>query len=42
MQRAFNCGIGMVLAIAPENTDKVLAGLKDSGEQAALIGTLKD
>lgn len=40
MQRAFNCGIGMVLAVAPEQATRVLADLSASGEQAWVIGRL--
>ena len=41
MQRAFNCGIGMVLAVAPEKVDPALAMLKEHGETAQVIGKLK-
>jgi phosphoribosylaminoimidazole synthetase len=42
MRRTFNLGIGMVLIAAPENADRVIAMLKDGGEQAFKIGVLKD
>ena len=42
MQRAFNCGIGLALAVKPENVEGVLARLADSGETAWVIGQLKD
>ena len=42
MQRAFNCGIGMVLAVKPEQMNTVLERLEESGEQAWVIGQLKD
>lgn len=40
MQRAFNCGIGMVLAVAPTNADAVLAALNGVDETAVIIGHL--
>lgn len=42
MQRAFNCGIGMVLACDPTNVDQILASLKESGETAMVMGHLKE
>jgi len=42
MARAFNCGIGMILAVAPEYTDDVIASLTEAGETAFVCGTLKD
>lgn len=41
MRRAFNCGIGLVLCVKPADEDKVLSKLKDGGETAWTIGTLK-
>jgi phosphoribosylformylglycinamidine cyclo-ligase len=40
MRRAFNCGIGLVLCIKPENEATVLSRLADSGETAWSIGRL--
>lgn len=40
MRRAFNCGIGMVLCVAPEHKDTVLSELSKSGEDAYIIGYL--
>lgn len=40
MQRAFNCGIGIVTAVAPADAEAVLEGLKASGEDAMIIGKL--
>ena len=40
MQRAFNCGIGMVLAVKAENMTHVLDALEQSNEKAYVIGQL--
>ncbi len=40
MRRAFNCGIGMVLCVAPEHAADILNTLKQSGEDAYIIGNL--
>ena len=42
MQRAFNCGIGMVLAVKPENMTTILERLEAAGEPSWVIGQLKD
>ena len=41
MARTFNCGTGMVLAVAPDNQDTVLTRLADVGENAFTIGTIE-
>ena len=41
MQRTFNCGIGMVLCTAPDETISLIADLLEAGEDAAIIGQLK-
>jgi phosphoribosylformylglycinamidine cyclo-ligase len=41
MHRVFNCGIGMVLAVAPANVRKTLARLKRLGEVAWVIGNIE-
>lgn len=38
MARTFNCGIGMVLSVAPEDVDPVTARLNDAGEVVHRIG----
>ena len=38
MYNTYNMGIGMVLAVAPEDTDKTLDALKKAGEQAMVLG----
>ena len=40
MYRTFNCGIGMVVVVAPCDVDAALASLRASGETAAVIGAL--
>ena len=40
MRRAFNCGIGMVLCVAPEHAADILHALQQSGEDAYIIGNL--
>jgi phosphoribosylformylglycinamidine cyclo-ligase len=40
MYRTFNCGIGMVVVVAPADVDATLASLKASGETAAIIGAV--
>lgn len=41
MHRTFNMGIGMVLAVAPEHVEAVLARLTSMGETPALMGELE-
>ncbi len=38
MHRVFNCGIGMVLAVAPKDVDETIRLLVAAGEQAYAIG----
>jgi len=38
MYRTFNCGIGMVVVVAPSDVDATLAQLKSTGETATIIG----
>jgi phosphoribosylformylglycinamidine cyclo-ligase len=38
MYRTFNCGIGMVVVVAPADVDATLAHLKAAGETAFIIG----
>ena len=42
MQRAFNCGIGMVIACEAYDAAEILTLLKDSGETANIIGHLTE
>jgi phosphoribosylformylglycinamidine cyclo-ligase len=40
MHRTFNCGIGMIVVVAPADVDAALASLRASGETATLIGSI--
>lgn len=42
MQRAFNCGIGIVLAVDPGVADDVIQSLANAGETAMIIGALEN
>ncbi|WP_304528815.1 phosphoribosylformylglycinamidine cyclo-ligase [Nitrosovibrio sp. Nv4] len=41
MHRVFNCGIGMVLIVAPENADSAMRFLRSSGETVRRIGAIR-
>ena len=41
MHRVFNCGIGMILVVAPEQTNKAIRILESTGETAWEIGQIK-
>jgi phosphoribosylamine--glycine ligase/phosphoribosylformylglycinamidine cyclo-ligase len=41
MSRAFNCGIGMVLIVAHDAVDEIMASVRAQGEQIYRIGELK-
>ncbi len=36
--RTFNCGLGMIVVVAPDDVDQTLANLEQSGEQAWRVG----
>ncbi len=40
MHRVFNCGIGMIVIVAPAHVDRALRLLRDAGERATRIGTV--
>ncbi|QJB70552.1 phosphoribosylformylglycinamidine cyclo-ligase [Parasphingorhabdus halotolerans] len=42
MARTFNCGIGMVLAVSPDEAALVKADLEDSGETVYQIGDIRE
>jgi phosphoribosylformylglycinamidine cyclo-ligase len=41
MYRTFNCGLGMVLAVHPQDSETVIRTLAESGERAFPIGTIE-
>jgi phosphoribosylformylglycinamidine cyclo-ligase len=41
MHRTFNCGIGMVVVVAPDKADAALQLLNGAGERATLIGHIR-
>lgn len=42
MLRTFNCGVGMLVAVAPEDADKLVSALNATGETAAILGQLTE
>jgi len=38
MYRTFNCGLGMIVVVAPADADAALAQLKAAGETASIVG----
>jgi phosphoribosylformylglycinamidine cyclo-ligase len=40
MRRTFNCGVGLMLVVAPDDVAAVLSGLIEAGEEAFVIGQL--
>jgi phosphoribosylaminoimidazole (AIR) synthetase len=41
MRRTFNCGVGVMLVVAQENVEPVLAALLNAGEDAFVCGELR-
>ena len=41
MRRTFNCGVGFILIVSPENAEPVLASLLNAGETAFICGQLE-
>lgn len=41
LRRTFNCGVGFILIVAPENAEPVLAALLNAGEVAFVCGQLE-
>ncbi|MBF0678330.1 MAG: phosphoribosylformylglycinamidine cyclo-ligase [Devosia sp.] len=42
MLRTFNCGVGMLVAVAPADAEKLVESLTESGETAAIVGALTE
>ena len=42
MLRTFNCGVGMLCAVAPEDADRLVAHLNERGETATVVGKLTE
>jgi phosphoribosylformylglycinamidine cyclo-ligase len=42
MLRTFNCGVGMILVVAPQQADEVIDHLANAGEQPFIVGQLID
>jgi phosphoribosylformylglycinamidine cyclo-ligase len=40
MRRTFNCGVGLILVVSPENAEPVIAALLNAGEEAFVCGQL--
>ena len=40
MYRTFNCGVGMVIAVASENAEQALKVLSEQGESPWVIGEI--
>ena len=40
MRRTFNCGVGLILTVRPDDAGEVLAGLVEAGEDAFVCGEL--
>ena len=41
MHRVFNCGIGMIVIVAPEQADAAMAQLQASGETVSRVGVIR-
>ena len=42
MARTFNCGVGMILIVTPDEVDNILAHLTECGEVAKIIGQVTE
>jgi phosphoribosylformylglycinamidine cyclo-ligase len=41
MLRTFNCGVGMIVCVTPEDADSALAMLREAGEDAWILGRIE-
>ena len=41
MCRTFNCGIGMVISVAPDKASEIIAAFENAGEKAFIIGRVR-
>jgi phosphoribosylformylglycinamidine cyclo-ligase len=41
MRRTFNCGVGMVVCVAPQDAQQALESLTAAGEHAWLLGEIE-
>ena len=41
MYNTYNMGLGMVVAVAPEDVDKTVAAIKEAGEQPYVVGHIE-
>ncbi len=42
MYRVFNCGIGMTVHVAAPDAPRAISVLRDAGQEALVIGTIRD
>jgi phosphoribosylformylglycinamidine cyclo-ligase len=42
MARTFNCGIGLIMVVAPEHADEIMGILTAAGEQVSRIGAVEE
>jgi len=42
MAKTFNCGMGMVLVVSPEDLENVMQSLKETGEDSVIIGEINE
>ena len=42
MLRTFNCGVGMLIAVAPVDAERLIAHLTEEGEKASVVGHLTE
>jgi phosphoribosylformylglycinamidine cyclo-ligase len=42
MLRTFNCGVGMLCAVAPDDAERLVTHLNAAGETATIVGKLTE